>query len=442
MRQWRIRSWERAALAGLVLALAAVLGLTAFGGHSGGAANTHSASPVNPYEQARRNGLHELLDRWADAVRSGDEDALPALFDPRAHPGFLDAEVRRSRNLAGVPLSDWGYEIAGGPETPVPLGLADEIGASDVWAPSVYLRYGIEGVDAEPTRRPVALLVARRGDEWKLVSDLDQPELERRTWRGPWDFGPVIVREVSTGDGETSVVMGHPEQHVLVDHLAAELETAVPHVTEVWGGDWSRRALVIVAAARDEFTALVGSAHNGADIAAVTVSDAVDPRSRRVTGQRVVFSPAAADRLTDTTRRSVLRHELAHVAARAATTDGSPMWMLEGFADYVGHRGSDSEFVALAPTLAAAGEPPTTLPDAADFSAGGDRSRIAYESAWSAAAFLAAEFGEDKLVQLYRRLATGPLDSSMLDERVREVLGVGVDELITRWAHWIAGRAD
>ncbi|AQA22792.1 hypothetical protein BTZ20_3449 [Rhodococcus sp. MTM3W5.2] len=122
-----------------------------------------SATSANPYEQARRAGVQDLLNRWAGAVRGGDTDALAALFDRAAAPEFLASEIRRSEHLAAVPLADWGYEIGSDPETPVPTDLAEQLDATDVWAVPAYLRYAIEGADAGSTRKPVSLIVARRG---------------------------------------------------------------------------------------------------------------------------------------------------------------------------------------------------------------------------------------------------------------------------------------
>lgn len=405
------------------------------------------AAEVNPFEQARRAGVQDLLDRWAAATRAGDEAALAALFDSAAMPEFLPSEVRRAANLSAVPLSDWGYEIGTGPETPVPSDLAEQLQATDVWAPQVYLRYAIAGADQAPTRKPVSLVVARRGDTWALVSDRPLPEYDRRTWRGPWDFGPVVARSVSTGD-TTSVVIGHSWQQERVDAIVAELVTAVPAVTEMWGTDWSRRAVVLVTADQDEFTEQVGDQHSGSDIAAVAVSDAVTPGAETVTGQRVVFSPSAGERLTVASRRAVLRHELTHVATRASTVDGSPMWMLEGFADYVGNRGSGADGGApdvrsVAPTVSAAVAvhgAPTRLPSDADFAAGGERSLAAYESAWTVAAFVADRFGEDRLRELYRHLSAGPMDATVVDERIDTVLGVSTRDLIGQWGAWLTAR--
>lgn len=421
--------------------MALVLSLTAFD-RSGTEPDVRGAAPVgNPYEDARRAGAQKVLDEWARALRTGDTAALPDLFDPAADSAFLDAEVRRATNLAQVPLSEFGYDIGFDPEQSVPSEFADALGASDVWAPTVYLRYAIAGVDAQPTRKPVALVLARRGDDWKLVSDSGVPGSDRETWRGPWDFGPVITRTVPGVDGRSSIVLGHPGQSQMVDAVADDLGDAVGHVTEVWGDDWSRRAVVLVAGSQDEFESLVGASHSGSDIAAVSVSDAVDHRSRTASGQRIVFSPEAANRLTDFTRVAVLRHELTHVAARPVTEDGSPMWILEGYADYVGYRGVEATFGAIAPTLAAsvaANGPPTALPADEDFRAGGDTARRAYEASWSLAAYVASEYGEARLGELYRKLAQGRTTDAQLDDRLRDVLGVSAHDFAKSWGGWVA----
>lgn len=427
-------------LAGLGVAVTVVLALSAFG-HPDAETAVRAAAPIgNPYEDGRRAGAQAVLDEWARAVRSGDAAALPVLFDSAAAPGFLDAEIQRATRAAGVPFSDFAYEIGAEPEIPVPPQIAAEIGASDVWAPTVYLRYAIAGADTQPTRKPVSLVLARRGDGWTLVSDTKIPGSPRETWRGPWDFGPVLVEDVTGRDGRESVVLGHPGQAAMVSLVAGELGDAVAHVTDVWGGDWPRRAVVMVAGSQDEFASLVGTSHSGTDIAAVAVSDAVDPRSRTASGQRIVFSPEAANRLTDLTRATVLRHELVHIAARPVTADGSPMWILEGYADYVGYRGIESTFASLAPTLAAAvaaGGAPTSLPADTDFLAGGDTARLAYESSWSLAAFVASEYGEKRLGELYRSLAQGGSSDARVDARIRDVLGVGANDLVRAWGAWV-----
>ena len=143
-------------------------------------------------------------------------------------------------------------------------------------------------------------------------------------------------------------------------------------------------------------------------IAAVAVADKVDTASRRVEGPRVVLNTETADRLSDTSLRVVLRHEMAHVAARADTADGAPMWLLEGFADYVGYRASGLSPERIAPDLARGvrtGEPPAGPPPDTDFHASGRDLDLAYQQSWSLVAHLAKLVGEPKVVQLYKRIA-------------------------------------
>ncbi|MFZ2176308.1 MAG: hypothetical protein WAW17_20165 [Rhodococcus sp. (in: high G+C Gram-positive bacteria)] len=435
----RPRPWELAALAGLVLAVVVGLAVSLFTPTGEGADGRVGAANIE--EQLRRSSaVQSLLDSWATAVRSDDAAALAALMDESASAEFLAAEIRRAGNLAGVELSDWSYEIADGPGASVPAGLAEEIGADEVWSPPVQLRYALAGADVAPTRKPVAPVVARRGETWTLIDDEVAVAGAVNTWRGPWDFGPVISRRVSTGPDGTSVVLGHPENADLVNRLADELPAAVINVTQLWGPNWPGRAVVWVAGSQDEFTALVGPDHDGGDIAAVAISDAVGNDTSAVTGQRIVFSPASSERLTDMTRRAVLRHELTHVAVRGATVDRSPMWMLEGYAEYAAYRGTGEEESRIASALAAqisGGNAPEEFPADTDFVRSGDRGSVAYETAWSINAYVAEKFGEARLTELYRALSVGEMDAETVDERLSDVLGIDSDEFRARWSGWV-----
>ncbi len=406
-------------------------------------AGSTTTAVVNPYEQQRREGVDALLGRWTEAVRSNDPAAIADVIDPAAAPELLQAEIRRAENLASVSFDEWGYELVDDePEVPVPSAVAAPLDAADVWAPSVVLRFAVTGPDVEPTRRPVSLLVAERDDEWRIVSDESAPESDRRTWRGPWDFGPVTVMSAPTAGG-TSVVVGHPEQALLIDRLIEELPSAVDAVSEFYGSEWSQTALIFTSGSAEEFAASAGDARAATGVAAVTVSDAVEP-GRPVVGQRVVFGPAAQDGLTDFTTRSVLRHELTHIAARADTVDGSPTWILEGFADYSGYRGAGVSFTALAPTLSrvvSAGGAPTVVPEDSDFTAGGLRSTLAYESAWSICAYVAELAGEPALRVLYAQLATGPKSAAEVDDALRRSTGLGTAEFIQAWGAWVLQRS-
>ncbi|MFI5781586.1 peptidase MA family metallohydrolase [Nocardia sp. NPDC051570] len=254
-------------------------------------------------------------------------------------------------------------------------------------------------------------------------------------------YGPVVAQQVSGEDGQLSVVFGHPYQRGDVDTLAHEIGPAVDSVTALWGPDWSRAAVVVVASSSAEFAALThATGPVSSEVAAASVSDPFLP-GHRPTGQRVVFAADAGRRLGTDGLRDTLRHELTHVAARAQTIDGSPQWMLEGFAEYSAHRGEQSSVAQLAPTLTArarSGVLPTDLPADADFApTARNNAALAYEQAWSANAFTATQFGEPKLVDLYHRLATGPQTQPTLDNALHDTLGIGHTTFVTQWRDWI-----
>src|SRR5262249_39729985 len=160
----------------------------------------------------------------------------------------------------------------------------------------------------------------------------------RRTWRGPWDFAPCQV--IPTAQG---IVLYHPGSEAMADRLRTELDPAVSAVTALWGPGWAQRVALVLPDSPEEMRSLGGP--NFA-VVAVAVADRVDTERHTVAGQRVVLSPNGSRALSIPSLRIVLRHEITHVAARADTVDGSPMWLLEGFADYVGYRDSG---IALAP---------------------------------------------------------------------------------------------
>ena len=356
--------------------------------------------------------IQVLLDAWGAALRTDDVAALRDLVDQSAAPGILQRQLARARNLATVPFADFGFELA-----------ADR--ASSDASREVFLRYAIDGPDPAPTRTAMSIVVAQREGEWKLVTESGTC--------GPWDFGPIATTRVGI-DGTDSVILAHPGQDDFAAALALDLPDAVRDVSQAWGGDWRRAVVVVTTGSAAEFTALGGVSDSA--VAAVSVSDEAVAETPP-TGQRIVFSPEAATRLTESTRNSVLRHELTHVAARARTVTGSPMWVLEGFADYVGYRDARLPFDRVAPNLVRAHQP-VEVPDDAEFA--GDAATIAYEKAWSIWAFVADSFGGGTIVPLYRALARGPVDAEGVDSVLAHTLGVSRADFVTRWNGWIDDR--
>jgi hypothetical protein len=391
-----------------------------------------TATKVDP---ARASAVTELLRGRADALLRRDEKAFLSSIDAYADQEFIGRQRALFANLAGVPLDAWSYVLH--PDDTVDVSsLAAGTGAEELWAPAVDLRYALKGADLTPTDRAMGYLFARRGSTWYLRSDSSLDELGRKTWRGPWDFGPCLV--TSTGQG---IVLYHPGSEPMADRLSHELDPSVAAVSALWGTGWSQRVALLLPDSPEEMRALVGPGFPVEAVVAVAVADRVDTERHAVAGQRVVLSPNGSRALSLASLRVVLRHEITHVAARADTVDGSPMWLLEGFADYVGYRDSGIALAQGAPNLVEVVKrtgPPQNLPEDKDFRTQGRDLDLAYQQSWSVARFVSDRYGEEALIRLYRKLAgAGPVSATETDDLIRAVLGLDRAGLVAAWRQYL-----
>jgi hypothetical protein len=104
-----------------------------------------------------------------------------------------------------------------------------------------------------------------------------------------------------------------------------------------------------------------------------------------------------------------MSHEATHVAA-GAWDSKTPLWLLEGFADYVALRDSTLPVQSSASQIIAdvrRDGPPRQLPDAAAFGTQTPHLGATYESAWLACRLIAQRAGEPGLVAFYRAVDRG-----------------------------------
>jgi hypothetical protein len=159
--------------------------------------------------------------------------------------------------------------------------------------------------------------------------------------------------------------------------------------------------------------AVLGSEdHHGLDqVAAITIGDvatAGDVGPPAGSADRVVVNAAAFSAFGPLGRRVVLTHEVTHVATRATSVVDTPLWMQEGFADYVAYRDtglSRGVIAADALRLVRAGRTPWHLPSAQDFDPSRSRIAPAYAEAWLAMDLIARSGGPREVVAFYRTAA-------------------------------------
>ncbi|QGV81038.1 hypothetical protein [Streptomyces ficellus] len=334
------------------------------------------------------------------------------------------ASAVRTGQLAAVPLAAWSYRV-----TDVRPDGDDRATAR------AELSYRLAGYDDGAVTAERALGFARRGGSWTVTSDRPAkgaaPQL--------WEQGAVgVVR------GERSLVLGAGRDTARLRAVAAATDRAVPAVSDAWPEGWARRVVVLVPGSLKDMGALLGEPAAGyRGIAAVTTGRAGGGPG--APADRVIVNPEAYAVLGDYGRRFVLAHETTHVATRTDTSELTPLWLSEGFADWVAHRGtSDGSGGAGAsgayrtPAEAApglrdavrAGAVPAALPTDGDYSFAADGKALAraYEGGWLACHLIAGRWGEAKLRDFYRAAGDkGP------ETALREVLATTPDAFTALW---------
>lgn len=422
----------------LILALVAALlaggaGAVWYVRSSSGAGSQRSTTWAAPASGAEIDAVMQLLGKQAAALTSRDEAGWDAGLDTDpAAATFTDRERAVFDNLGDVPLTVWRYRLVAPVTTADVLGPAATRLRGRVVVLHVQLAYALARVDPAPTEKDLWLTAVLRHGAFLLASDSDVDGAGGQSWHGPWDFGPVVVRS-----GPHTLVLAHPDHRTLLATYASLVEAAVPVVTSVWGDRWHSEVAVLIPSSGAEFAAVTADQGDTADLAAVSVADAVQPDGT-VLGARIVLNPANLGRLDAQGRRLVVQHELTHIAARAVTNDRMPTWVIEGFADYVGNLGSGMSVAASAHELATevrAGTVPDSLPADGDFAGNNARLSQVYEESWLACRLIAARSGRAGLVRFYRVVsAAAAIDpQTAVAVGLRRVLATSVSSFTASW---------
>ncbi|WP_409485566.1 hypothetical protein [Arsenicicoccus dermatophilus] len=382
---------------------------------SAGASATAAAGPGSPGSgagSAARAELQELLDRRAEAARSGDESGWLAPLD-RSRPGLVARQRAWWRALRLLPTSSFTLRLAGGASFAETRPERASGGPLEV---PVVGEWGLVDHDARPAHLLRTLVVRRTGGGWQVLDDRPATDV-----LSPLDLDGLVARDTPAG-----AVLGNAPTGRL-DEVAALLPQAQRVVDGVWGPA-PTRPVVVLPATEGEFAALAGRAGTSVrGVAAVTYGELETGRLSR--GDKVILNPAAWDRLGEQGRRIVLTHELVHRAVRTTTTHPVPQWLSEGYAVWVGYHGLDVDRRAAAPELLArvrAQGAPDDLPGDASF----DRADpgTAYDESWLAVERLVQDHGEAAVTGCYRSLAEGTAD-----EQAWARLGTTRAALVAAW---------
>jgi hypothetical protein len=347
-----------------------------------------AAAPVRTdAEQERLAGMDALLLRRSGALLARDRGAWLGTVDPQAAE-FAQRQAAFFDNAAEVPFSVVRMEYGGVGPTLAPERAA-EVGPG-AWVARVSFVYQIDGADVADVRRDRYLTFVQRDQEWFVADDADGSRTVDL-----WDLGHVTARR-----GERSLVLGTGDP-ALLDDLVARSDRAARQVDRVWGERWPRTVVVLVPADQAQMAALLSRPDEiGLDQIAAVTTGAVGQTSGPA-ADRVIVNPAGFARLRDVGPDVVLSHEMTHVATRARGPGQGPLWVSEGFADYVAYDGRDLSRRQVAGDvldLVREGAGPTALPTDADFDPRGGEIAPAYSSSWLAVDLMERTFGEEAVL--------------------------------------------
>ena len=334
-------------------------------------------------ERADAAAAGRVLGMLVEAVAAGDVAAAQELAGDEAARALLAAVVENARELR---VRDLALRY---------VDQLEPLTAAGTWAATVETTWRFEGFDEDPATTEVRFGFRADGSDVKVVS------IGGEQGRSPlWLVGPLEVRRTPQ-----TLVLATDE--VAAARYARLARAAVPVVRRVLRA-WEPRLVVEVPTSSEGLDRALGATPGTyAGIAAVTTS--VDGSLEPAAPVHVLVNPEEMGRLERTGAQVVMSHEATHVAT-GASRSGAPIWLLEGFADYVALRDVP---LPVSTTAAQVIEEvqregvPCRLPTAAEFDVESSHLGAVYESAWLVCTVLAEEAGEQALVDLYAAVDAG-----------------------------------
>jgi hypothetical protein len=415
--------------------LAALLGLSALITVGGGATAVAAAggptgavarfvAELRP--EVRDPALRALLERRAKAVRDKDRKAFLADVDT-TDPAFARRQAQEFDNLTRLPLTELRYDVQpkSNYDRLVPPAIRQRYHAV-VRAAAVTIRYRLDGVDTAPVAAPWTPVFGLRDGHWRLAGVIADAALPTGANGQAWDAGPVVVARST----RVVLVLSAEDAGRAADMLQMA-EAGLDHVAAVRPGGWAGRILITAVQDAKLFTTYFGDTPDRIDnFAAIAVpyyaevpdwSDHPPYAATRVVFNPHEFGADPAELAHD------LTHEFTHAAMGPVTTDDTPLWLVEGFAEYVAFKSEQVGGAYARRALEGFTSAPT--PPDADFYSDGRN----YILGWLMCRMIAQKYGEAKLAALYEAYHASGDDDAV----IRQVLGVDKNTLFGQYAAYV-----
>lgn len=367
-----------------------------------------------------------LLDVRASAIRHHDKKR----FMRTVAAGDAALRARESRyfdNLVQFPLRKLSFTVT---TRSWPGHLVAPKWREDA-RPRIRQSVELRGYDAAPEVSMTGLVLAKRGDSYKVVAD--------RTADGgffpgydpqPWDLGAVHV--TTHGDHILGVFDDETvsQSQRLLDLVADGVDADQSALPFWWSGD-----VVVYSFADDTLLSGFRSVPGGNihDLGALTFPVYADVARTKVASMRVLVLPDALHAGTDSLSR-LIRHELTHVAL-GKRDDGAPTWFVEGVAEYLAARPLTRAQRRIAAVAVQRAHGTVDSMPASDAFNGPDQDWH-YALAWMACDWIAAHDGEARMWDLMDAFhsASGQTPDSRQDRVLEQTIGMDSHQLAEKAA--------
>jgi len=361
--------------------------------------------------------METLLQRQADDVSARDRVGYLADWAPNPTSGAIARRTYANLTHLGVPRI-----------TPR-LSLASPRQRGSGWTGRVDLTWRLPGRGATPASSTVRYRFVSSGGQLAIAGISRAAGAREPIWLLP-------ALAVRTGPRTVVAAAGSAPDADRLDLLLRRAVRAVDQVLPHWRGT----LVAYLPGSSSQFASLLGATRpRYRAVAAVTTT--VDGSADVASPVAIVVNPRVFDGLGPIGAQVVVTHEATHAATGAAAVS-MPLWVAEGFADYVAIGAAHlSVAVAARAALAAVrreGAPPT-LPGDDAFALGGDGLERTYEEAWLAVSLLARVYGQARVVAFYQAVERHPRD---LDDVLARVLSTSVAEFTTSWRSYLQAVAD
>lgn len=357
-------------------------------------------------------------------------------------PEFVERQGRLFRAMADVPFASFAYRVAW--ERRGDLVRASDTrrypSAEAVSIPLTEERYRIEGFDPRDAVEDMYYTYVKQDGEWLIAEDTDLNDITMYSARHLWDSG-----RLETERSEHFLMLSHRCEgcSTLSGDFLQLAEEALDQARRYWHGPFKQKIVVLVPRSAKELERMIQSTFDLEDFVAFAYSTVDFTDGIDYTGHRIIPNPKAFAGRSTSSVRQILAHELLHVATRDSAGPFVPIFVDEGFADYVGHDG-DPAGLAFFNSDVAQGLFNGQLPEDFEFTVGsGTDIYRSYQKSQSAVRFFIERFGLRAFNRFYRRLGRIEVAAGTarfhIDRAFRVVTGMSYDSFQQAWTSSIAG---